>query len=236
MSKTFTFPNPPTFGKILNIGRTDRGLSMDTLAEKVGVSRQTISNWERDKALPDMVRFKNLAKALDVSYEWLLGDHRLPDKDANAVYEDIGLSGKSIMALRRDYTDLSDTLSSMLESNEFYIALAFLDKFNRRLKTSDPENFDFLEDSQQYENIEKEREAVLRYFEDCVDSVSGYPKWKRVAERTIKLSKAAMKQIKKIVTRNTGGNFNLAFKNAIKKGIQDGAFFREDSNHEKDHR
>ena len=34
--------------------RKERSLSQDALAEKVYVSRQTISNWENDKSYPDI--------------------------------------------------------------------------------------------------------------------------------------------------------------------------------------
>lgn len=34
--------------------RAERGLSQEELAEKVFVSRQTVSNWENDKNYPDI--------------------------------------------------------------------------------------------------------------------------------------------------------------------------------------
>ena len=34
--------------------RTDMGLSQEELAERIYVSRQTISNWETDKTYPDI--------------------------------------------------------------------------------------------------------------------------------------------------------------------------------------
>ena len=41
-------------GKHIRKYRNDLSLSQDELAEKVFVSRQTISNWENDKSYPDV--------------------------------------------------------------------------------------------------------------------------------------------------------------------------------------
>ncbi|MDO7204570.1 helix-turn-helix transcriptional regulator [Paraclostridium bifermentans] len=41
-------------GKQIKKYRTDRKLSQEALAERIFVSRQTISNWENDKNYPDM--------------------------------------------------------------------------------------------------------------------------------------------------------------------------------------
>lgn len=41
-------------GKQIKKYRTDIKLSQEALAERIFVSRQTISNWENDKNYPDM--------------------------------------------------------------------------------------------------------------------------------------------------------------------------------------
>lgn len=41
-------------GKQIRKYRKEQSLSQDELAEKVYVSRQTISNWENDKSYPDV--------------------------------------------------------------------------------------------------------------------------------------------------------------------------------------
>lgn len=52
--------------------REERGLSQEALAEKLDVSRQTVSNWENDKATPDAYKLRQLCEALDVSADELL--------------------------------------------------------------------------------------------------------------------------------------------------------------------
>ena len=47
-----------TLGKSLFQARKKVGLSQENVAEKVGVSRQTISKWETDETIPDIYMAK----------------------------------------------------------------------------------------------------------------------------------------------------------------------------------
>lgn len=48
------------------------GLSQEEVAEKLGVSRQTISKWETDETLPDMPLAKKLALLYHLSLDELI--------------------------------------------------------------------------------------------------------------------------------------------------------------------
>lgn len=52
--------------------RSERNLTQDLLAEKVNVTRQTISSWENDRTQPDIDMLVLLAKALDIGIEELI--------------------------------------------------------------------------------------------------------------------------------------------------------------------
>lgn len=54
--------------------RETAGLRQDQLAEICGVSRQTISNWERNKTLPDIASLKVMAHELGTTIDALVGD------------------------------------------------------------------------------------------------------------------------------------------------------------------
>ena len=54
--------------------REAAGLRQDQLAEICGVSRQTISNWERNKTLPDIESLKVMANELDTTIDALVSD------------------------------------------------------------------------------------------------------------------------------------------------------------------
>ena len=52
--------------------RREKNLSQEELAEKLYVSRQTISNWERDKTYPDINSLLLMANYFDVSLDHLI--------------------------------------------------------------------------------------------------------------------------------------------------------------------
>ena len=59
-------------GNNLFNARKNSGLSQEEVAEKLGVSRQTISKWETDETLPDIQQSKNLAKLYHMSLDKLI--------------------------------------------------------------------------------------------------------------------------------------------------------------------
>lgn len=52
--------------------RKKAGLSQEDVAEKLGVSRQTISKWETDETVPDIYQAKRLANIFNVSLDDLI--------------------------------------------------------------------------------------------------------------------------------------------------------------------
>ena len=59
-------------GNNLFQSRKKTGLSQETVAEKLGVSRQTISKWETDETVPDIYQAKKLAELYNVSLDDLI--------------------------------------------------------------------------------------------------------------------------------------------------------------------
>ncbi len=59
-------------GNNLFQSRKKVGLSQETVAEKLGVSRQTISKWETDETVPDICQAKKLAKLYHLSLDELI--------------------------------------------------------------------------------------------------------------------------------------------------------------------
>ena len=59
-------------GSSLYRARKSTGLSQEAVAEKLGVSRQTISKWETDETLPDIRQSKRLAALYKVSLDELI--------------------------------------------------------------------------------------------------------------------------------------------------------------------
>lgn len=59
-------------GNSLSRARRNCGLSQEEVAEKLGVSRQTISKWETDETLPDIRQSKRLALLYHLSLDELI--------------------------------------------------------------------------------------------------------------------------------------------------------------------
>ena len=59
-------------GNNLFQARKKAGLSQESVAEKLGVSRQTISKWETDETIPDIYQTKKLAKLYNLTLDELI--------------------------------------------------------------------------------------------------------------------------------------------------------------------
>lgn len=82
----------------INMLRRNAGMSQDELAEKLEVSRQSVSKWESGKALPDSDKVLALSQLFDVTTDFLLKDSEdfpeeepveetLPSDDADETEE-----------------------------------------------------------------------------------------------------------------------------------------------------
>ncbi|WP_297211103.1 helix-turn-helix transcriptional regulator [uncultured Flavonifractor sp.] len=61
-----------SLGSSLYHARKKSGLSQENVAEKLGVSRQTISKWETDETLPDIRQSKGLAMLYHMTLDELI--------------------------------------------------------------------------------------------------------------------------------------------------------------------
>lgn len=65
----------------LKNARINMNLTQEDVAEKIMISRQTISNWENGKSLPDIMSIINLSELYQISLDELLkGDLKLREK------------------------------------------------------------------------------------------------------------------------------------------------------------
>ena len=80
-----------TIGAKLAVARKARGLTQDRLAEKMDVTFQTISAWERGESLPDLRKLKQLEAVLGITPNALLaeddGDWKLQISDRQPLLE-----------------------------------------------------------------------------------------------------------------------------------------------------
>lgn len=119
-------------------------MSQEELAEKLEVSRQTVSNWENDKAVLDAEKLAKLCKIFCVSADDMLNEEEFPSpqkQEANAPKKErskrlfaiifsaaVALLLIVIAAIGLVFSDDGDTISSavIIRGNYIWIALLVL--------------------------------------------------------------------------------------------------------------
>ena len=67
--------------------RREKGLTQQQLAEKLGVSGQSVSKWENDVCAPDVAQFPQLAELFGVSIDRLFGFRLSDGEEAEAIVD-----------------------------------------------------------------------------------------------------------------------------------------------------
>ena len=81
-----------TIGQRIAERRKILGISQENLGEQMGVSRQAISKWEADGAIPEIDKLIALSKLFGVSVGWLLGTETEEEREETASEQTAGLS------------------------------------------------------------------------------------------------------------------------------------------------
>ena len=69
--------NQEKIGKFILKCRKDKKLTQTELAEKLGVTDKSISNWENGRNMPDLSLFKPLCQILDISINDLISGEKI---------------------------------------------------------------------------------------------------------------------------------------------------------------
>ena len=78
-----------TLGERLFQYRNSINMSQEKLAEKVGVTRQTISKWETDQSTPDFDKIEPLCKVFGITTDELIKGEKISEnKEVNQIQED----------------------------------------------------------------------------------------------------------------------------------------------------
>ena len=85
--------------------RKKNGYSQEELANKLGISRQSVSKWERAEASPDTDNLILLAKIYNVSLDELLGASSVDVEELRSNNEVIEESTQSMLSFIRTSTN-----------------------------------------------------------------------------------------------------------------------------------
>ncbi len=76
-----------SIGKNIERCRKQRGLTQEQLAEKLGISSQAVSSWERDEYRPEFDKFIKLTEVLEVPATSIIEDKSVTFNTREAVYD-----------------------------------------------------------------------------------------------------------------------------------------------------
>ena len=114
-------------GKKLKNARIEAGLTQEKAAEKINVSRQTISNWENEKSYPDIISVIALSDLYSVSLDELLkGDQKMTEHLAEST--DVVKSNKKLtgaILLNIILMILLIALNMLLPEGTYYLVIVF---------------------------------------------------------------------------------------------------------------
>lgn len=114
-------------GKKLKNVRIEAGLTQEKAAEKIDVSRQTISNWENEKSYPDIISVIALSDLYSVSLDELLkGDQKMAEhleESTNVVKSNKKLTGAILLNII--LMILLIALNMLLPEGTYYLVIVF---------------------------------------------------------------------------------------------------------------
>ena len=125
--------------KIIKL-RKEKNISQEKLSEMIGVTRQTLSNWESDITSPDLKQAKKICEIFNISLDELTGNKKRLFKTKISIKQIVYilvliliLTISVILLTKRDYTrkyqteiycrlgDDNITLSIELDENKKYV-------------------------------------------------------------------------------------------------------------------
>ena len=114
-------------GKKLKNARIEAGLTQEKAAEKIDVSRQTISNWENEKSYPDIISVIALSDLYSVSLDELLkGDQKMAEhleESTNVVKSNKKLTGAILLNII--LMILLIALNMLLPEGTYYLVIVY---------------------------------------------------------------------------------------------------------------
>jgi len=141
--------------------------SQKKLAEHIGVTQQSVSQWRNGDSVPDIYKFKKIAEFFGVSYEYLYGDSDSRFSENQLIADELRLSDNAIRALRDMISreGMSGIVSDMISSicfDDFVEAVGEVRKLHLVVKENE-RTPDYLGDIDASNAVEKEHYKYSRY-------------------------------------------------------------------------
>lgn len=167
-------------GRQIKKYRTDSRLSQEELAEKIFVTRQTISNWENDKNYPDINSLVLLSNLFDISLDILVkGDleqmkEQIKQEDISKFNRDgavfavlLIVTGVSVLPLFLFLDFLGVGIWAVIAGVTFYYA-ARIEKQKKKHDIQTYKEIVAFTEGKKLDEIDKKREAGKRRSQNVV--------------------------------------------------------------------
>lgn len=157
--------------------RTDLNLSQEKLAEKVYVTRQTISNWENNKSYPDIHSLLLLSSTFDISLDQLIkGDVTIMIEEINKEEQKKFNQDGTIFTILLLLTMISavplmvflDIVGAIIFALLFMITMYFALKVEKLKKDNNMQTYKEIlafTEGKQLGEIEKTKELAIRPYQ-----------------------------------------------------------------------
>lgn len=120
-----------TFGQRLTQARKDKNFTQEELANKLNLSRQTISRWEKNQVFPDISNLKAAVQILGVSFNELLDEG---SNDFNTTDSPLDYLMDKVVKLvffdgfEDDYIELVDKELNITDINDGLLQAIYFEK------------------------------------------------------------------------------------------------------------
>ncbi len=119
--------------KIIEL-RKKENLTQEKLAEKIGISRQTLFNWENNSTSPDINQAKKISEIFKISLDDLLDiKTELKCSDNNSILSDLIGQECYLDSDTEDYRLCFNTLCKIVDISNEFIKIEF--KYNKKTIT-----------------------------------------------------------------------------------------------------
>lgn len=116
------------FGDRLKSLRKKKFKTQDKFADKMGVSVESVRNWEQGRVLPEQGTLFRIAELLDCDLDYLTGRIEEKSHDLQFISETTGLSPKAVKRLSEMPSDYQNIVSLLLEDLQSEYIISLIDK------------------------------------------------------------------------------------------------------------
>ena len=108
--------------------RKKRNLTQEQLSEKLGITRQTLSNWEKGITNPDIIQAKNISSLFKITLDDLTDNKLEINCSKKNILCNLVNKNCNLDMLSDDYNEVFGKVCTILEANDEFVKFSFKDK------------------------------------------------------------------------------------------------------------